>query len=178
VAIVLHRRAPISQQDLLQATIEVNRILGAAGIRIDWIFEASLPTLPQRPSDAHVIHADLVMSQSSVQKPVAGEIVLGLTTRAKIDTGVADIVLFVDHVLEFASQQQQDAPKILALVIAHEVGHVLLPTPAHADTGIMQVPWDRQALELADDGALLFTARQGAAMRDRLKRCCSQATRN
>jgi hypothetical protein len=45
---------------------------------------------------------------------------------------------------------------ILAAVIAHELGHLLLPPNAHARTGLMRPYWDDTDLNQAALGILLF----------------------
>ena len=55
------------------------------------------------------------------------------------------------------------ASQVLSVAIAHEIGHLLLPEPAHADEGIMRAPWDGDALD-----GLLFTASEGELIRQRL----------
>jgi DNA-binding PadR family transcriptional regulator len=170
----------VSAQELRQMSIDVNRLFGSAGITIDWLFEPPLSTPPSFSSigsiSGFVIHATLALSLSN--RPAVGrdEIVLGITRSS--DTRTGDIVLFYDHIAESASQTQKDVSGILALVLAHEIGHVLLPSPAHADAGIMQAPWDRQSLDRAADRGLLFTASQGELMRKRLVLCCEIARRN
>jgi hypothetical protein len=61
---------------------------------------------------------------------------------------------------------------VLALVLAHEIGHVLLPAPAHSEVGIMQSPWNPWTMDQAADHGLFFTAQQGELIRQRLTGCC------
>jgi hypothetical protein len=61
------------------------------------------------------------------------------------------------------------AEAILGLVIAHELGHLLLGTNSHAAQGIMRANWKRQDLSLAGKGMLGFTEDQAQKMRGRLE---------
>jgi hypothetical protein len=59
----------------------------------------------------------------------------------------------------------KDLGTILGHVIAHEVGHTLLPVSSHSKSGIMRADLD---LQLAAQGRLLFTAGQGDLIRSRM----------
>ena len=61
------------------------------------------------------------------------------------------------------------AEAILGLVIAHELGHLLLGSNSHATTGIMRANWKKQDLSLASKGMLGFTEHQAQQMRVRLE---------
>lgn len=55
--------------------------------------------------------------------------------------------------------------QILGHAIAHELGHLLLNQQAHSQHGIMRGDWDLADLRDASHGQLLFTPRQGEALR-------------
>ena len=61
-----------------------------------------------------------------------------------------------------------DLASILASVMAHEVGHLLLGSNAHAISGIMQAHWERGELRRISMGSLLFLPEQGKRMRARM----------
>lgn len=54
---------------------------------------------------------------------------------------------------------------ILACVIAHEIGHVLLGPNSHSPTGIMMGEWSHDALRDAGEGRLRFTPQQAELIR-------------
>jgi DNA-binding PadR family transcriptional regulator len=161
--IVVSTQVPISFEELRRASLDVNRILGAIGIQTDWVFDDSLST--QQPSRSAeqptgvAVHATILAGGPTPIR--SGEALLGVTLPG-VHESDADVLVFYDRILEFPQRQQKGVSTILALVIAHEIGHVLLPAPAHANVGIMQAPWDRHALDQADEHGLLFMA-PGAA---------------
>jgi hypothetical protein len=179
LTIVVSTQVPILFEELRRASLDVNRILGAIGIKTDWVFNDSLSS--QQPSHSAkqptgvAVRAAILAGGPTPSR--SGEAFLGVTPSG-LHESRADVLVFYDRILEFAQRLQKDVSTILALVIAHEIGHVLLPAPAHASVGIMQAPWDRHALEQADDHGLLFTARQGALIRQRLDGCCQMTARN
>jgi hypothetical protein len=93
-------------------------------------------------------------SQSEV---VVGE-VLGRASRP-----TSRAYIFYDRVFDHARMTGSDVSRLLAGVIAHEVGHLLLPALSHAPSGIMRAHWDRQMVRVPD-----FTVDQGATIRTRL----------
>ena len=56
---------------------------------------------------------------------------------------------------------------MLGHVVAHEMGHLLLPLHAHSSSGIMQAGLNMQ---LAAQGGLFFTASQAYQIRTQLAR--------
>jgi hypothetical protein len=57
---------------------------------------------------------------------------------------------------------------VLAVAMAHEVGHLLLPLNAHSTTGIMKATPGQEEFQLAVGGQLLFTPEQIAQIHRRL----------
>jgi predicted SprT family Zn-dependent metalloprotease len=59
---------------------------------------------------------------------------------------------------------------VMGGVVAHEIGHLLLGSHAHASTGIMRAQWRGEDLHKLVKGELLFTAEQAAQMRTTVAR--------
>ena len=57
---------------------------------------------------------------------------------------------------------------VLAVAIAHELGHLLLPDGSHDEYGIMAASWNRQDVGSASAGRLQFSRETAALMRRRL----------
>jgi hypothetical protein len=54
---------------------------------------------------------------------------------------------------------------ILAVAMAHEIGHVLLPDDSHTPAGLMRGDWDRDDVWKATAGLLQFTDRDAVLIR-------------
>ncbi|MCP5113966.1 MAG: hypothetical protein GY953_24295, partial [bacterium] len=67
----------------------------------------------------------------------------------------------------FASQLSPElcTSVTLGMVMAHEMGHLLLGTHSHSNNGIMRPHWDRAAMEDAFFGRQQFTSRQVKKLR-------------
>jgi hypothetical protein len=62
-----------------------------------------------------------------------------------------------------------DLGSILGSVMAHELGHLLLGSNAHALSGIMRAHWEGEELRRIAMGTLLFTPRQAKLMRGKAR---------
>ena len=67
------------------------------------------------------------------------------------------VYVFFGRVERFARAQRVLSSTMLAHVIAHEIGHLLLPKGWHSDRGIMRGKWDRAHVNDAVRGGLTFT---------------------
>jgi hypothetical protein len=61
-----------------------------------------------------------------------------------------------------------DKAQVMAAVIAHELGHLLLPTHAHAPAGIMRADWNATDFGRATLGSLFFMPQQAEDLRKSL----------
>jgi hypothetical protein len=89
----------------------------------------------------------------------AGSTVMGVALRR---ANSAKAQIFFKQVQDFARLHRIDTASVLACVIAHEIGHLLLPGTAHSPTGLMQAQWDRALVHNAATGSLTFTDAQAA----------------
>ena len=75
-----------------------------------------------------------------------------MTTRAAAEPGVLGVAshrtnrasVFYPRILAHALLTISDPAHALAAMLAHEIGHVLLPEYSHAPFGIMQAKWEGQ----------------------------------
>ena len=77
--------------------------------------------------------------------------------------------VFVDRVERLARAYEIDIATLLGRATAHEVGHLLLGTSSHAETGLMRAIWPRDAFtrHRADDWQ--FTTGDIRAMREAVR---------
>ena len=82
----------------------------------------------------------------------------------KARTGVLATV-YVDRIAGLAVNCAIDFGTLLGRAVAHEIGHLLLGTPQHADTGLMQALWSRESIRGSDADKWLFNTREARSMR-------------
>lgn len=125
--------------------------------------------------DAHDVYILLLDSEMSERLGVADDVV-GVAAVAAQGGGLVAYVLF-DRVTVAAQQGGVDPMGLLGLVIAHEIGHLMLPANAHSLTGLMRPRWS--TLEFRDGAPLphfAFTDTQAGLIRHRLRQGTASAT--
>lgn len=73
------------------------------------------------------------------------------------------VYIFCHRIVEASMKYWQEYTVVLAFVVAHELGHVLLPAHSHSETGIMKGRANLWAKTAHD-----VTPEEGAAIRSRL----------
>lgn len=76
--------------------------------------------------------------------------------------------VFYAGVAQLEEADRTGSGTVLGLVMAHELGHLLLGTNSHAATGLMQPVWNAGDLAAARKGRLVFTEQQSERLRARL----------
>jgi hypothetical protein len=152
--------------DMLElARAEANRIFQDINVEIVWLERGDA-----RFDDPFVLNSVVVVQILSPEmaKRMKGPRCMGRAVR-----GSRMVHVFYDGIEALARQVEgsssarraNQTASILGHVIAHEIGHLLLPTAAHSVSGIMQARMDSKRASL---GALFFTRSQGEEMRPKL----------
>lgn len=136
----------------------VTRIYSAASTRVAWRPAGETEPLPD---DGFLIS---VIIRRQLQEEEVPRLILGFAPNPR---GRVAYVLY-DHVAAFAMANHLDLGQTIGHVIAHEVGHLLLPEKAHSRTGLMQENLNFQTLRRAPHGEIPFTPRQAAQIQARL----------
>jgi hypothetical protein len=140
--------AQVPAHVLEQSQDEVRRIFAGAGLEVRWT-----ETAPRFPIQivGQVLGFDRALSP-----------VMGAALR-RPNGSLAQV--FFKQVQDFARTYHVDLSRMLAYVIAHEIGHLLMPGGAHSPTGVMQAGWDKTLVRDATGGSLTFTEIQAARIR-------------
>jgi hypothetical protein len=153
VTIVVHNTAGVPDAELMTAKTEVERLLATAGVTVAWADMA----------DAAGFSIHLMLRRQPHRGGSTSSVALGTTTGEDHAHGGLSFV-FYERILGFAHAHHRPVASIMALAIAHEVGHVLLPAPAHTATGLMRAEWGEDDLRHLEVGAAPFTAMQSTLM--------------
>ena len=149
--VVLHvvNYANVPDDVLSQAMARVGRIYENIGVRMVWIAGNAAPR--KRENDQLHLTVQLLsreMVERLTKASGVGNHVLG---RAHADSGRASI--FCDRIAGMPG-----APKLLAIplgtVIAHEVGHLLLPATGHSRGGLMSAGMEMHSTSLQSFNAM------------------------
>jgi hypothetical protein len=87
----------------------------------------------------------------------------------RLSTEKSTAVIIADEVRKRAALQFINPGELLGLVMAHEIGHLLLRSKAHSTEGIMQGELSTN-LGHRRRRLLVFTRKQAAAMQDEVRR--------
>ena len=154
--------------DLAAARLDAQAVLQQAGVNIVW-------------KDCWAGHGRRALASARCQEPVGGDIVLrlqktGQAGRSKFVSmgfslvgtpGAASFLatVYVDRVESVARGAGIDPRRVLGLAIAHEIGHVLLDSNAHAPSGLMRADWSRHELRRTDADTWRFLDNEAGRVR-------------
>ena len=148
ISLQMTNEARVPAQVLEESQDQVAQIFGRAGLTVRWTDTGPRFTVQIVPQ---------VLGYGRAGSPVMGVAIRNANS--------AKAQVFFKQVEDFARAHRVDSGSVLAFVIAHEIGHLLLPGGAHSPTGLMQAQWDRALVHNADTGSLTFTEAQAARIR-------------
>jgi len=138
----------LALRDLNEATRVATDILRAGGVDVRWKSCPRTAAGPDRSDCRSPLAANeavlrlIPASESMTREPAA----LGFTL---LDAGGRRAVLstvFMDRVADVARRARVDEPQLTGRAMAHELGHLLLGTSGHAQTGLMRAFWSDDTL--------------------------------
>jgi hypothetical protein len=168
VTISVHNDAGILPGILLSAESEASQVFRQSGIEVRWL-NCPLPAEgPEAPAQCEVAdfpaHLQLRIAKGS--RNLNG-FTLGISYLSADGSGCyAD--LFYKRAEEMHESSHVSLASILGHGVAHEIGHLLLGTNSHSETGIMRARWQSGELASVSKGALFFSSIQSQEMRNKL----------
>jgi hypothetical protein len=166
----LYNYAGVPAGILARANEETVRIFREAGIELSWApcavsdrdFEDSPSKFDacRQASDAPIMRIEAQLDAHPVP------------WRKRSDAGAAledQVRVSYERAKQLSADAHISQATLLGHVMAHEIGHVLLGENSHSSDGIMINVFREQELRRAERGKLLFTERQPARMRARIR---------
>lgn len=162
VVIWVYNYAGIPKDTMARAEREVQKIFGAAGVHFEWVdCPISAEEVKVRPVCQRLMsNLELGLTILATARGVTNEYVdkyFGISEVYNDGTFGHYAYVFADRVRYRAQLNQISEGQLLACVICHELGHVLLQSSRHSRSGIMRVTWDRDDLKYITWGQLAFT---------------------
>lgn len=133
-----------------EAQQAVADILADIDVTVDWN-QASGATA----GGSHVFRLTMLPYEGGALRSHDGP-VMGTATRTDMGTGIAWV--YYRRVLEEADRHLVPPSRLLACVIAHEIGHLVLASPGHDPDGLMRAVWRAADFRRASIGRLRFAA--------------------
>ncbi|MGH2399573.1 MAG: hypothetical protein ACRDF6_06980 [bacterium] len=163
----LRDTAEVPQHVLTEAQEEVTRIYREAGVDILWSTPASLSAESNAARQAALTVAILSDDQAERINSAGMRDAVGFAVRTATEGGRVAYVVY-NRVQMITGGNGLDSAQGLAIAMAHEIGHLLLPHNAHSPIGLMRAEWTTADLKLAQRSRLLFTAAQAELLRSRI----------
>ncbi len=148
IALQMRNDAAVPAHVLEEAQDEVVRIFADASLDVRWTETAEAFTVTIVPQ---------VLGYSRAASPVMGV--------AQRSADGPTVQVFFKQVQHFAGTYRIELSTTLAHVIAHEVGHLLLPGRPHSSTGLMRTGWDNAFARDVVKGSLTFTEAEASRIR-------------
>jgi hypothetical protein len=108
------------------AKAQVSWMFARIGVRIQW---------RGTPAGSPLVRIEVSVGAAPQFHPGA------LAYARPFETGVRTIVVFYDRIVFAAARWPGFEHRLLAHVLAHEIGHVLSGTDAHSEAGVMKAHW-------------------------------------
>lgn len=161
IAVHVEDYARVPPDDWAVVRREVEQIYETAGVSLVWAGPLRIPAREWPRDGVRRVALALV----NIEVPFAGDPKDTADVLGRAAAELSRAWVFANRVTEAARTGAVDANVLLARVIAHEIGHVLLPGEKHTTRGIMRANLEREQV-----GFFWFTAEQAAAMRAGIQR--------
>jgi hypothetical protein len=161
----IYNYAEFSNATLEEAEGVATRVLLIAGIETSWYqyrkgeADSNAKPDPSRFESGPRIYL-LLVPRTMAARWALGKTCLGRSIIPGDGTKGVRAYVFYHRVEELAATEEASAAQILGHAMAHEIGHLLLNSNKHSDTGIMQALWRNEQMELLRSRLLLFTRAQ------------------
>jgi hypothetical protein len=150
----IENHAVVAPETVRAARSELRRIYDAAGVGVESSVEPDHSRCARQPT-VHVLLLAGSMADRYIADLRVGRTVVGQAYRA-----ARRVYVLWERLGVSADRQAVARADALAVVIAHEVGHILMPGRAHSRDGIMHASYDVHL-----SYGMKFSAEEAAAMR-------------
>lgn len=171
ITVRVYNYAEVPREVLAQAEMEVTRIFRDVAVETVWLDcplspteSQSLPACPQNLGPTEL--ALRILFRNKVARSSFPESWLGYAIPPGEKNGrMSHASVFYDRVVDLARDGPAEHYQILGHAMAHEMGHLMLGSDRHSNTGLMRGRWDARDLQRAAQGLLLFTSDEAGLMR-------------
>lgn len=149
---------PVKPELLDRAEADAASIFSAAGVRLAWRHGHT------EGADFDVVVKIVSGTRLAGLSSAESDVTLGFALTANERPGLRGQIVCVrlDEIERYAGDHTVSVPHLCGLVIAHEIGHLLL-SAGHSPSGLMRAAWNPESL-----GAMYFTRSQVKTIQARL----------
>jgi len=170
ITVFVYNYAAIPPDVLVKTETETARIYQLGGIEIQWLDCPLSPPEASRFPECQVSPrpttlALRLLSQSMAERAGQAQKCLGFAPSPDNGSFATIANVFAHEAEQLAKRRDMPQSVILAHLMAHEMGHLLLGDNSHSVNGIMHIPWRPKELEIIREGRMAFMPEEAAAMR-------------
>jgi hypothetical protein len=171
VTIQIHDYAHVPGTPLARAVAVVRRFYQKIGVRTDWLsalqpgVRHSLRTTGRIATLTVIILTPDMAARGAIPNAVVGY--AAVPHEAVEGIGHIAFVIY-DRLLQLANDSAADDMELLGVVMAHEIGHLLLPAGSHVEQGLMRGHWNHEDFRHLDRLDLEFSQTQAEQIRTML----------
>jgi hypothetical protein len=171
VTIAIDDYAAVPADEIDRAQCLVTQLYAAIGVKTDWLETRRVSKIaPGARMPSNAVWPDLriiVLGQPMPHGQTPQQDAVGSAPGTRTERGRIAYV-FYDRLRMIALTSHQVGGDTLGVVIAHEIGHLLLPYGSHSETGLMRGLWSAEEIQRVDVRALGFTSSQARDIRQRV----------
>ena len=157
---MLQNEAGLRADLVARAAAEVVRLYSLIGVDIEWVTSV--------PENGGRLRSVCLVTRDSGEDSSGSSHVLGVTYTRPGEPGKRAHV-FVQRAQRASLQFSVPICDVLAVVIAHELGHMLMPDGSHSKTGLMSAELGADHFRLASAGLLHFSPETATVIRRGLR---------
>jgi len=164
IAVRVYASWGISADDLKTAARQAQTSFNDIGLEVVWTYcvGTKRSVACEHPVWADELVVRLVASGSS---SVAGEMGMGYALVVPSARHSTVATIYLDLVRSMAKRGAVDVCRLLGRVIAHEIGHLLLNTNQHANSGLMRAVWMQPEMRHENPRDWRFSDRDAATIK-------------
>jgi len=171
ITVQIQDHSHVAPASLSSAAAVVTRMYERIGVRIKWPgvvrWKGEHATFDHREETSHAAIGQLTIIILNAKMAARGQVKEGVLGFAAVaDEGMGRIAYAIyDRVRSIALELPINEADLLGFVMAHEIGHLMLPRRSHSTSGLMKSDWDIHDLERVDLLKLQFSEQQAAQIR-------------
>jgi len=175
ITVQIQDHAHVPEASLSKAAAMVTRMYERIGVRIQWTgvvrWDGGHARFDHREETSHDALGQLTIIILNPKMADRGRVAPGVLGFAAVpDEGMGRIAYAVyDRVRSIALEVPTSDSNLLGFVMAHEIGHLMLPRGSHTRSGLMKSDWDVRDLARVDLQKLQFSELQAEQIRSTIE---------
>jgi hypothetical protein len=171
IAVQIYDYAHVPDSSLSEARAIVTRVYERIGVRTEWTGvvrkgkQTALPYCSPDPRGRPPAQLTIiVLTPRMADRGGVKADVMGYAAVATNDMGRIAYLIY-ERVRTSAAAASMREGHLLGFVMAHEIGHLLLPGLGHRETGLMKHQWNVRDVRQMNEGQMEFLPSQAARVR-------------